>query len=105
MMFLLKHNNEDYYSSLWDLVQVTTIGMGGTNTLMGNVLLEYNLLPVSARYADVIVSAYSSNDMHHTTFRLPPTAVLHWEAKSLRQWKVLLAWYFKGEQIMIAKRV
>jgi hypothetical protein len=55
------------YTSVWDLVQVTKTAMGGTNTQTGQVILEYDLLPVEARHADIIINAYSTNDMHILT--------------------------------------
>jgi len=50
------------------LVVVDNLASGGTNTDIGRVLLEYDLLP-QAVMADVIINAYSTNDMHINTIR------------------------------------
>lgn len=61
-----KKSSRDY-ESIWDLVQVTKTAMGGTNTQTGQVILEYDLLPAEARHPDIIINAYSTNDMHILT--------------------------------------
>lgn len=60
-----RHPVED--SHIWDLVQVTNVAMGGTNTQTGHTILEYDMLPTDARYPDIIINAYSTNDMHALT--------------------------------------
>ena len=47
-----------------DLVAVTNIALGGSNTAIGNSILAYDLLPLEARDADVVINGYSTNDMH-----------------------------------------
>ena len=49
------------------LFRVTKIAMGGTNTAVGSQVMEYDLLPLEARKPDIIVNAYSTNDMHILT--------------------------------------
>jgi hypothetical protein len=49
------------------LFDVTKIAMGGTNTAVGSQVLQYDLLPREARNPDIILNAYSTNDMHILT--------------------------------------
>jgi len=49
------------------LVEVHNLASGGTNSATGQVLLEYELLPANIRNPDIIINAYSTNDMHITT--------------------------------------
>jgi hypothetical protein len=46
------------------LVEVTNIGVGGTNTETGSILLHHELIPPQAQNADIIINGYSTNDMH-----------------------------------------
>ena len=46
------------------LFDVTKIAMGGTNTAVGSQVLQYDLLPEEARNPDIVLNAYSTNDMH-----------------------------------------
>ena len=58
------------FFNLWaggDLVQVTKVAMGGTNTATGGVIFEYDLIPEEAREPDIVINAYSTNDMHVLT--------------------------------------
>jgi lysophospholipase L1-like esterase len=50
-----------------ELVEVTKVAMGGTNTATGSVILQYDLIPEQARNPDIIFNAYSTNDMHILT--------------------------------------
>ena len=49
------------------LVEVTNIGVGGTNTATGTILLDYDLLPLAARNPDIVINGYSTSDMHAWT--------------------------------------
>jgi hypothetical protein len=49
------------------LVEVINISVGGVNTGTARSFLEYDLLPVQAQNPDVIINAYSTNDMHVIT--------------------------------------
>jgi hypothetical protein len=53
--------------NIQDLVRVHTMAVGGTNTAMGQAVLEYNLLPPEAASPDVLINSYSTNDMHVLT--------------------------------------
>jgi lysophospholipase L1-like esterase len=50
-----------------ELVEVTKVAMGGTNTATGSVILQYDLIPEQARNPDIVFNAYSTNDMHILT--------------------------------------
>jgi hypothetical protein len=50
-----------------DVVEVTKVAMGGTNTATGNVIWRYDLIPEEARNPDIVLNAYSTNDMHILT--------------------------------------
>ncbi|CAB9497432.1 expressed unknown protein [Seminavis robusta] len=60
-------NRSDKESNL-RLFQVHTVVMGGSNTISGNAILEFDLLPPEAKNPDIIINAYSTNDMHLNTF-------------------------------------
>jgi hypothetical protein len=49
------------------LVQVDSISMGGTNTATGTVMLEYDLMHKEALGHDIVINAYSTNDLHVLT--------------------------------------
>ena len=49
------------------LIEVTKVAMGGTNTATGSVIWQYDLIPVEARNPDIVLNAYSTNDMHILT--------------------------------------
>eukprot|EP00568_Trieres_chinensis_P009321 CAMPEP_0183293058 /NCGR_PEP_ID=MMETSP0160_2-20130417/1899_1 /TAXON_ID=2839 ORGANISM="Odontella Sinensis, Strain Grunow 1884" /NCGR_SAMPLE_ID=MMETSP0160_2 /ASSEMBLY_ACC=CAM_ASM_000250 /LENGTH=709 /DNA_ID=CAMNT_0025454115 /DNA_START=16 /DNA_END=2145 /DNA_ORIENTATION=+ len=46
------------------LVEVYNAAVGSTNTATGTALVEFDLLPPEARNPDVVINAYSTNDMH-----------------------------------------
>ena len=50
-----------------EIVQVTKVAMGGTNTATGSVIFQYDLVPEHARDPDIVINAYSTNDMHILT--------------------------------------
>jgi len=50
-----------------ELVQVTKVAMGGTNTATGSAIWKYDLVPEEARNPDIVINAYSTNDMHILT--------------------------------------
>jgi hypothetical protein len=52
-----------------ELVEVTAVGMGGTNSATGATILEHDLLPADAKNPDIIINSYSTNDMHAITMR------------------------------------
>ena len=41
--------------------------MGGTNTATGNVIFQYDLIPPKIQNPDIVINAYSTNDMHILT--------------------------------------
>ena len=47
--------------------EVTKVAMGGTNTATGSVICQYDLIPEAARNPDIVINAYSTNDMHILT--------------------------------------
>ena len=50
-----------------DYVEVHKIALGGTNTQTGFVLWDSNFLPDEAKDPDIVMNAYSTNDMHILT--------------------------------------
>ena len=50
-----------------DYVEVHKIALGGTNTQTGFVMLDSNFLPDEAKDPDIVINAYSTNDMHILT--------------------------------------
>lgn len=63
------HRLENFVGQLFhpDLIQVTNVGMGGTNSAVGAQIFEYDLLPEEAKNPDIVINAYSTNDMHVLT--------------------------------------
>jgi len=59
----------DFLNHLFpDVVEGYNIAMGGTNTKVGTDMLKYNLLPDNVpQQLDIIIHAYSTNDMHIST--------------------------------------
>ena len=55
--------------SVGPMIEVHNLGAGGTNTKVGQALLAYDLLPEKAKHADIIINAYSTNDMHWNTMQ------------------------------------
>ncbi|EEC45197.1 predicted protein [Phaeodactylum tricornutum CCAP 1055/1] len=51
------------------LVKVHNLANGGTNTLTGQAILKYDLLPELTKHPDILINAYSTNDMHISTMR------------------------------------
>uniref|UniRef100_A0A7S4AQF9 Uncharacterized protein n=1 Tax=Pseudo-nitzschia australis TaxID=44445 RepID=A0A7S4AQF9_9STRA len=49
------------------LVEVTKVAMGGTNTGTGSVIWQFDLIPEVARNPDIVLNAYPTNDMHILT--------------------------------------
>lgn len=49
------------------LIELEKVAMGGTNTATGSVIWQYDLIPENARNPDVVINAYSTNDMHILT--------------------------------------
>ena len=47
-----------------DVVNYRAYPMGGTNSKLGSMLLEYNLLKSYNEDYDIIINSYSTNDMH-----------------------------------------
>ncbi len=50
-----------------NLVEITKVAMGGTNTATGSVIWQYDLVPEEARNPDIVINSYSTNDMHILT--------------------------------------
>jgi hypothetical protein len=59
--------NKDPVDTVLPLLQVTKVALGGTNTATGSRILEYDLIPPEARDPDIVLNAYSTNDMHVLT--------------------------------------
>ncbi|GAX25003.1 hypothetical protein FisN_2Lh286 [Fistulifera solaris] len=51
------------------VVDVHLAAVSATNSATGQVMLEYNLIPDEMREPDIIISAYSTNDMHIFTIK------------------------------------
>lgn len=49
------------------VLEVTRVAMGGTNTATGSRILEFDLIPPEAQNPDIVLNAYSTNDMHVLT--------------------------------------
>ena len=49
------------------MVEIVAIAAGGTNSGYGTRILEFDVLPPEARNADIIINAYSTNDVHVLT--------------------------------------
>ena len=45
------------------LVEVRNIATGGTSSLEGNLIIKYGLFPEDMQNPDIIINAYSTNDM------------------------------------------
>jgi hypothetical protein len=52
-----------------EIVRVNVFALGGSNTKTATALLEYDLLPKNAQNPDIIINAYSTNDMHIDTIK------------------------------------
>ncbi len=50
-----------------DLIDVHTVALGGTNTESGITIWDYSLLPEDVPFPDVVINAYSTNDMHYNS--------------------------------------
>jgi hypothetical protein len=48
-------------------VEVHTLAAGGANTEIGTLVLRYDALPEEARNPDIVINAFSTNDMHAHT--------------------------------------
>jgi len=50
------------------VIEIVKLALGGTNTGVGSMIWDYTLLPSEeTRHADIILNAYSTNDMHVLT--------------------------------------
>eukprot|EP00531_Pseudo-nitzschia_arenysensis_P007313 CAMPEP_0116153354 /NCGR_PEP_ID=MMETSP0329-20121206/21200_1 /TAXON_ID=697910 /ORGANISM="Pseudo-nitzschia arenysensis, Strain B593" /LENGTH=447 /DNA_ID=CAMNT_0003650257 /DNA_START=222 /DNA_END=1564 /DNA_ORIENTATION=- len=49
------------------LIELSKVAMGGTNTATGSVIWQYDLVPEEARNPDIVINAYSTNDLHILT--------------------------------------
>lgn len=61
--------NEHQPGTVQDLIQVHTLAVGGTNTATGRAVLEFDVLPPEASQPDILINAYSTNDMHVLTMQ------------------------------------
>ena len=57
-----------------DLVEVITVGQGGTNSEIGSYILQYDIVPPNAHHPDIIINSYSTNDMHSDTLHQAKTS-------------------------------
>ena len=46
------------------VIKITNIAQGGTNSEQGTFIIDYSLFPEDMLQPDIIIHAYSSNDMH-----------------------------------------
>lgn len=51
----------------YNLINVHTASLGGTNTESGTTIWDYSLLPDDVPYPDIVINAYATNDMHYNT--------------------------------------
>jgi hypothetical protein len=70
--FRMGHFLNDFFlpkdkARMEQLVEVAKVAMGGTNTATGSVIWQYDLTPEEARNPDIVINAYSTNDMHILT--------------------------------------
>ena len=65
--FLTEDNPREKKIRTDQLFEVTKVAMGGTNTATGSVIWQYDLIPEEARNPDIVINAYSTNDMHILT--------------------------------------
>jgi hypothetical protein len=57
----------DHDSASGGMFLVTSIALGGTNTNVGTLVWEYDLVPEKTRGVDIVINAFSTNDMHMQT--------------------------------------
>ena len=50
-------------------VEVHKVSVGGTNSETGGILIDFDLIPEEAKNPDIIINAYSTNDMHVSTVK------------------------------------
>lgn len=63
------HRLEYFLNNIWgaDIFKVDKIALGGTNTATGFVLWESDFVPPEFKHPDILINAYSTNDMHILT--------------------------------------
>ena len=57
-----RHDVDD--DDTYKLVKVVRVAAGGTNSELGTTILNYDILPEQSKHPDIIINAYSTNDMH-----------------------------------------
>lgn len=67
-LYLDPNNLKPDDDSAHSFVKVHTLAAGGTNTGTGQAILEFDILPEEAQKPDILINAYSTNDMHVLTF-------------------------------------
>jgi len=65
--FISEDNPKERKIRTEQLFEVTKVAMGGTNTATGSVIWQYDLTPEEVRNPDIVINAYSTNDMHILT--------------------------------------
>jgi hypothetical protein len=65
--FFLGEKSFDPKEQTEPLIQLAKVAMGGTNTATGSVIWQYDLIPEEAHNPDIVINAYSTNDMHILT--------------------------------------
>ncbi|KAG7345687.1 hypothetical protein IV203_033218 [Nitzschia inconspicua] len=69
------------YDSNEPLVQIDDVAVGGWNTAVSNLVLQYDLLQEYQRYPDIIINAHSTNEMHVNTIQQAVARnQTHWQA-------------------------
>ncbi|KAL9182251.1 hypothetical protein ACHAXT_012903 [Thalassiosira profunda] len=51
----------------YELIELHTLALGGTNTESGITMWDYSLLPGDVPYPDIVINAYATNDMHYNS--------------------------------------
>ena len=51
----------------YELMDLHTLALGGTNTESGITMWDYSLLPGDIPYPDIVINAYATNDMHYNS--------------------------------------
>ncbi len=56
-----------YLFGYYDLVNIDSLALGGTNTESGRTIWDYSILPDEIPYPDILINAYATNDMHYNS--------------------------------------
>jgi len=56
-----------YLFGYYDLVNIDSLALGGTNTESGRTIWDYSILPDEIPYPDILINGYATNDMHYNS--------------------------------------